>query len=596
MAILGAILRWIFSIFANAFKALLTIVVMVMIIAFLSGFLGAFSGATLPGRMLLTLDARQGFLDQPQPAAFPGFGEQRPSAIDTVLALAKAENDDRVRGLFIRLGSGGISYGHVEELREAIKSFRAKGKFVIVHAQSFASNGLADYYLASSADAIWLQPGSEVDAAGVASYTPFLRGLFDKIDATPQLAQREEYKSAADMFMQSDYTPAHREATTRLITSIYENAVAGIADGRDMAPPAVKALLEAAPHTAADAVAAKLVDQLGYDDDALAAAKDEANGAEPTSLWTYFESEGGPYAPAFGGAAVVALVNGDGQIVEGKGGPDPFGGEAIFGGDTVAQAIRDATEDEDVKAILFRVNSPGGSAIASDQVLDAVKKARAAGKIVIVSMGSVAASGGYYVAAAADRIFALPSTLTGSIGVVYGKVATGGTYALLGINIEGVAVGGPAATMQNSVDPYTPEQLAAIQRMIDQVYGDFLNKVAEGRDMSVARVRQIARGRVWTGADAKPLGLVDEFGGLRAALSATREMLGLTTDAEIELRTFPHPKSPLEALAEMFGGASSAMQVLVSLRPLLESDAAYAILHAVSTEPGDARMPPQQLR
>jgi protease-4 len=249
-----------------------------------------------------------------------------------------------------------------------------------------------------------------------------------------------------------------------------------------------------------------------------------------------------------------------------------------MGGDTIAKAIREAAEDDDVKAILFRVNSPGGSAIASDQILAAVKKAQEAKKPVIVSMAGVAASGGYYVSLSADKIYAYPTTITGSIGVVGGKIAIGGTYRLVGLSPKEIHLGGPNATMMSDYDPFTPEQLAALQKQIQYIYDDFTDKVSKGRKLDLATVQGIARGRVWSGADAKNLKLVDEFGGFRAALGKAVEMAGLKADATIHLKNFTGPRGFWEDFGAFAYGVRSVFQTLSTLERVVGMEPVKAVI------------------
>jgi protease-4 len=506
---------------------------------------------------------RRGFTDQPLPS-FPFEADL--SIIDIVQALARAENDDRVKGLYLRVGGSGFMYAHVQELRDAITSFKQKGKFVIAHAQAFYGNGMTEYYAASAADEIWLQPASEVNTAGIASYTVFMKGLFDKIEAIPQMEQRYEYKNAGNIYNQTDYTEAHREATTKYMQSLFDSAKADIATSRKMSAEAFGALLDNSPHTSQEALTAKLVDHLGYDADAEDAATAKAGeDAETVSLAAYYGHERSPYENPFASDGTIALINGEGAILEGQSTADPFGGEATMGGDTLAKAIREAAEDENVKAILFRVNSPGGSALASDQILAAVNKAKEAKKPVVVSMAGVAASGGYYVSLSADKIYAYPTTITGSIGVVGGKVAIGGTYRLVGLSPKEIHLGGPNATMMSSYDPFTPEQVAALQKQIQQIYDDFTEKVSKGRKIDLATVQEIARGRVWSGADAKDRKLIDEFGGFRAALAKAVELGGLKPDATIHLKNFTGPRGFWEEFGAFAYGVRSVFQTLATL-------------------------------
>jgi protease-4 len=512
--------------------------------------------------------------------------------IDAVTALAKAENDDHVKGLFLRVGGAGISSSEAQELRDAIKSFRAKGKFVIAHAQAFYTSGMGDYLLASAADEIWLQPVSEMNTAGVSSTAVFLRGLLDKIEAKPEFTQRYEYKNAMNMFTEKDFTAAHREANTRLIESVFESATADIAGSRKKTRDEIVALINSAPYLTQEAIDKKLIDKQGYDDEAEKAAKARAGGkAELKKISDYYKMSGSPWEGY--GRPTIAFIQGDGQINDGES-ESGFGDGSSMGGDTIAKAFRDATEDDDVKAILFRVNSPGGSALASDQILDAVKKAQKAGKKVVVSMGEVAASGGYYVSLSADKIYAHETTITGSIGVLSGKIVTAGSWALLGINLRPLGVG-TNALMDSSTQSFTPEQWAIFNKGVDQIYEDFTAKVAQGRKLPVEKVREIAKGRVWSGADAKARGLVDEFGGFRAALEATKALAGIPADSEINLKRFPAPKSPWEEIADAFGTSAEVVRTIALMGEVMDSEPAATFMHTMIEESKQSRAPQMRM-
>jgi protease-4 len=414
-----------------------------------------------------------------------------------------------------------------------------------------------------------------MNTTGVSTTSAFLRNMLDKIQAKPEFAQRYEYKNAANMFMEKDFTAAHREASYRLLESIFETATTGIAGDRKKTREEVVALIDTAPYLTQEAIDKKLIDKQGYDDEAEDAAVAKAGGkAELKTLTEYFAIAGSPWEGM--GRPTIAFIQGDGGINDGKSEGGGFGGESSIGGDTVAQAFRDATEDEDVKAILFRVNSPGGSALASDQILQAIKKAQKAGKKVVVSMGDVAASGGYYVSLSADKIFAHESTITGSIGVLSGKIVTSGSFSLIGVDLKSLGVG-KNALMDSATQPFTPEQWAIFNKGIDQIYEDFTAKVAAGRKLDVAKVRENAKGRVWTGADAKQRGLVDEFGGFRAALEATKALAGIPPDQEINLRR-PKAKSPWEEIAEAFGTSAEVVRTIAILGQVLENEKAAEFL------------------
>jgi protease-4 len=572
---------------AGIFNRIASIIIFLVLLAVVFGVVGVFTQPKLPSEMVLTLDMRNGLPDSRpnNPFADPN---RIGSVIDAVTALAKAESDDRVKGLYLRVGGNGISAAQAQEMRAALKSFRAKGKFVIAHAQAFYASGMGDYFLASAADEIWLQPVSAMNTTGVSTTSAFLRNMLDKISAKPEFAQRYEYKNAANTFMEKDFTPAHREASYRLIESIFETATAGIAGDRKKTRDEVVALINTAPYLTQEAIDKKLIDKQGYDDEAEDAALAKAGGkAELKTLTDYFKIAGSPWEGF--GRPTIAFIQGDGGINDGKSEGGGFGGESSIGGDTVAQAFRDATEDADVKAILFRVNSPGGSALASDQILQAIKKAQKAGKKVVVSMGDVAASGGYYVSLSADKIFAHESTITGSIGVLSGKIVTSGSFALLGVDLKSLGVGNNAL-MDSATQSFTPEQWAIFNKGIDQIYEDFTAKVAAGRKMELAKVREVAKGRVWTGADAKQRGLVDEFGGFRAALEATKALAGIPADQEINLRR-PKAKSPWEEIAEAMGTSAEVVRTVALLGKVLENEKATEFLGLMAD--GDKAQGPQ---
>jgi protease-4 len=501
--------------------------------------------------------------------------------MDVVLGLDAAARDARVKGVFLRVGSGDLSVPKAQELRDSLKRFKAAGKFVIAHSQSFYSGGLGDYQVAAAADQIWMQPASAFFSSGPATTSLFLRGLFDKIGAVPQIVQREEYKNAANMFMETDFTPAHLEATTRLLESWYETAIDEIAADRRIDRDVLVAALEESP-SSADFVKEKgLITAIGYDDDASDAALERAGAdAKLTPFEQYVDSH--DIRPRSGGP-VVALVHAAGEIVEGDDEDSLAGGVAVAG-DTFAQAIRDAAEDESVRAILVRVDSPGGSAIASDQILDALKKARGDGKPIVVSMGSVAASGGYYIALAADRVVAHPGTITGSIGVLWGKVAFGNTLERVGVTARDVGEG-RNSTFLSSVAPWDEDQMDEVEAQADLVYDDFTRKVAEGRRMPLERVRELARGRVWTGSDARERGLVDELGGFWVAVDNAKRLAEIDAESRVVFHDFPRREGLVDRVSSFFDVSSATMAAVRGLHTLASAPAVRALLAAAGDLP-----------
>lgn len=493
----------------------------------------------VPRGTVLELDLTRPLTDDPLSALVPGG---RPTLRQVVEALDRAGDDPRVAGLVAWVRAPAQGLATVQELRDAVAGFRSKGKFAVAHAETFGELGPGNgaYYLATAFDEIWLQPSGDVGLVGVAMEVNFLRGTLDKLGVLPQVDHRCEYKSAKDRLTETGFTPAHREASERIVSSLFEQLVGGVAEGRKLDPGRVRALVDSGPVLGTEAVDAGLVDRLAYRDEVTGHVK--AEGGRLLALPAYAKRRRGLRRRAAG----VALILGRGAIVQGRSRPDPLTRTAM-GSDTVTAAFRQAVEDKRVKAILFRIDSPGGSAVASDAIWRETVRAREAGKPVVVSMGDVAGSGGYFVAMSADRIVAQPATITGSIGVVGGKAVVAGLKAKLGVS-HGEVHAGANALISSASTPYSDREWERVQRSLDRVYDDFTAKVAAGRGLPLERVHEIARGRVWTGADALEIGLVDELGGYPSAVRAVRDVLGLSPDAPVRLVPFPPRRSLLARL------------------------------------------------
>ncbi len=574
-------LRWGRSIVGGTLNAVARFAFLVILV-FLGLFLvGLIEGDGLPSNMVLALDLRHPIADS---ASVTIFGKRPVTVMDIVLGLDAAERDKRVKGVIMRLGNANLSIPQAEEIGTALKKFRKSGKFVIAHSMGFEAAGLGDYLTAAASDEIWMQPKSDFGAAGEGGGEIFLRGLFDKIQAQPQIAKRSDYKSAADMYMEKGMTPADREQVTALMQSWYDSATADAAADRKLTAKALAAVFQASPQMSEGAKKAGLVDRLGYDDDALGAAYDRAGkGAKSVSMGDFVRAKDG--FSEFGDGPRIALVQASGEIVEGTtGGNGLFGGDNVIAGDDTARAIRDATEDKSIKAILLRVDSPGGSVSASDQILDAVKKAQAKGIPVVVSMGAVAASGGYYISTSANKIVAEPGTITGSIGVLTGKVSIGKSLGLIGVGAEDVGVG-KNALMDSGLSPYTPDQWAALNAEADTIYADFKQKVAKGRKLSLDRVQEIARGRVWSGADASSRGLVDQLGGFWTAADVTKKLANIPAGENVVFKRFPREKSFFQALNEAFSENSASARAMQGLITLMNTPAVQAVVNTAQALP-----------
>lgn len=506
----------------------------------------------VPNGCVLELDLRS------MPPETSGFdplaiitGGSRPVALrDMVAAIHRAAEDPRVAGLIARVQLGASPSAAVQELREAIVEFTA-AKPSLAWAETYP--GTLSYYLASAFGEVWMQPAGSLGLIGFASNATFLRDAFDKAGIEAQFVARGEYKSAVNRFTEHGFTEAHREAVTRMLESLQEQVWEAVARSRKLDTGVLDVLADRAPLLREDAVSSGLVDRIGFRDEAydriaeLVGVQDVSEENAPPRL--YLSRYAGaarprlsPPAPPVPGRRPkpkVAVVNIDGTIVDGRGGPQflPFGSSTV-GSDTIAPALREAAADESVSAIVLRVNSPGGSVTASETLWREVKRARKLGKPVVASMGAVAASGGYYIAVAADAIVASPATITGSIGVITGKLVIRDLLERLGVGLDSVRTNANADAWSIEA-PFTPEQRAHREAEADLVYADFLERVADGRNMTTEAVDRVARGRVWTGADARERGLVDELGGFRTALRRAKILAGLDEDTDVRLVTYP---------------------------------------------------------
>ncbi|MDE1148408.1 MAG: signal peptide peptidase SppA [Azospirillaceae bacterium] len=514
---------------------------------------------TLPQSIVLEFDFERPLAEAPGEDGWAGvFSSRHGSVREVVDALEQAGRDPRVKGFVAKVGNASQGIATTQELRDAIARFRATGRFAYIHAESFgdAGSGMGPYYLASGFDQVWLQPVGTVGITGIAVTQTFFRGALDTIGVQPEISKRADYKTAAEMYAEKKATPANREMTESLAGDIYDQMVLGIAEGRHLGPDAVKTAIDHAPLLDSEALAGKLVDKLGYFDEVEKAALDRAGGkaadADTVGLLSYGKIAGS----AFQSGPTIALIVGEGEIERGGKDDSGFGNQAAFAANRVADAFDTAIQQASVKAILFRVNSPGGSPVGSEVVRHAVDRARAAGKPVVISMGDVAGSGGYWVAMDADRIVALPATLTGSIGVLGGKFVAKGLADKLGVGIDQVTRGANA-TIWSPASPYTDSENARQEAMLDAIYTQFTNGVAKGRKLDIAKVQDIAKGRVYTGRQAKDLGLVDAIGGYDVALQQVRQVANIPAGASLTIVQFPKPKNTYEMVLDLLNGKAA---------------------------------------
>ncbi len=531
------------------------------------------------GAQILSLDLRQSISDQEASGAFSFLGSRKLSTLGLAQGLDRAAADTNVKGLLIRLPEGGMAPAAADELRLAIQRFKAAGKPVIAHSQGLYPSGMpvASYMVGASTGAFWMQPASSLQATGAASEETFLKRAFDKYGITADYQQRYEYKNAVNPYLHDDYTPAHKEAQLGWMGSIYDAETAAAAADRGVAPADLKAKLEAGPYVAEDALKLGLIDKLGQVQDAEAALKAKAGGGtiRMTDFAAYDKSRDDD---GEGSGNAVALIGAEGDIITGTSRDAGFGDSTHIYSDDVSNAFARAIKDSEVKAIVLRVSSPGGSDTASEQILASVRAAKAAGKPVVVSMGTYAASGGYLISSEASEIVANATTLTGSIGVFGGKFVYGPALARFGIDQRGLAVGGPFSDAYGSAVPFTPAQRASFSAWMDTIYAGFVGRVAAGRKLSVERVREIAKGRVWTGAQAKELGLVDRIGDYKVAVAEAGRLGGLPAGKTVRVKKVNVRTSPFSGLRSAVGASARSVAMLDQMAWLFSDPKAQALM------------------
>jgi protease-4 len=532
-----------------------------------------------PTRILLELDLATGVLEStPADPLAAWRARGTPILPDLVRRLGEAAKRDEVAGLIAHIGGHGLEPAQAEELGAAVEAFGAAGKPTVCWAETFGEtgNGTVDYHLAAHFDEIWLQPSGGLALVGFAAQGTFVRGALDRLGVEPQVHRRHEYKSAPDLVLRESMSDEQRETLQRLTDGLTDSVTRTIARRRSLPADDVRHVIADAPLTPAQSAERGLVDHVGYRDEAYAAIEgrvDDAVVRRFVHRWTpsrraeierHLRHD---LARRLGRArpSTIAVVPVVGGIMLGRTGHSPVSGRTA-GSDTICAALRAAREDDDIAAVVLRVVSPGGSYTASDAIHREVARLRDAGRPVVASMGGVAASGGYFVAMGADEIVALPSTITGSIGVFAGKMVVRAAQEKIGIGREIVATGEQAA-MWSPTRPFTDDELRRLDRWLDDVYADFTQKAAAGRGMTREELEPLARGRVWTGTDARERGLVDRLGGIDAALEAA------AARARIDLADARVTRYP-------------AVSPLARLKPPLNSDAPNAAA-AVSALPGE---------
>lgn len=550
-----------------------------MLFSFFMGMLSviAFHGGPeqpLPSKFVLTMTL-EGDYPEYQMAEYPLSGGA-PTVLSVVNAIDHAGRDNRVNGIIVNLATSNISLGRVQELRAALQRFHKTGKFLHIYANQYGDpgRGLGTYYFASIFDQIWMQPVGNVSMAGISVEIPFARATLDKLGVKPEFFARKEYKSLFESFENKEMSPANRQAMTTLVDDLGTQLVNGIADARKWKPEAVLALMDKGLFTDKEALAAGLVtklDEYGALRDMVKAsvsgkkfpadpikAKRELNKIKDSSIFVDIERYVADNKNDSGASGIrgskktAALVYVEGTIMDAGPARDSGFGSKVASGENITDDLRAIAEDPDVDILVLRINSPGGSPSAAETIRRAAARFKQNGKKVIVSMGDEAASGGYWVATAGDYIFALPGTLTGSIGVAGGKVDLTGLWNKIGVRWQSVDFGKNAG-MWSLNRPFSASATERMNATMDAIYNNFIGLVAQSRHMTLQQADAVARGRVWTGNQAKEKRLVDELGGLDAALDYAAKQVQAGDRTHLKLQIFPRPQSPFEKLEDLAG-------------------------------------------
>ncbi len=512
----------------------------------------------LPGRPIADITIDGGYPYQPAATLFSAPEE---SYLDLIRRIDTAARDSRVRGILLRIESSAFSMAQVEELRGLIKKARSRGKPVVAWLGGDVSNG--EYLLASACDKVYVHPAGGLELIGLSAEIQYFKGALDLVGVEAQYAKRADYKSGPEPMTRTGSSDPAREQMDALVDDLFATLVTGIAEGRGRSTEEVKALIDAGPYSASEAVAKGLVDGAFYPDELREELEGDFPGDYTLADRYGLDVDTSGWQPQ----RAVAVVVVDGAIADGESSPGGLFGGAATGSKTVAKALEDAAEARSIKAVVLRVDSPGGSAFASDEIWRAVEKVKEAGKPVVVSMGGYAASGGYYVSAGADSIWAQPSTVTGSIGVYGGKINLDGLFDKVGINTE-ITARGRNASMFSMSRPMDSVEYAALDRLIGETYVQFKERVATGRSMTDEKVEEVARGRVWSGARAKGNGLVDSHGGFFDAIDDARLRAGMAPNAPFNVVTF----DPWSGATSMPGQvAQLGRRIEATLRPDIEA-------------------------
>ena len=507
--------------------------------------------ASVPRSAILTIDFDESFSETKNNDIMAELvGQQNQSFFDMIRAINVAAFDNRVKALVGKVSVSSLGLAQIQDLRQAIVNFKKQGKKTYLYAQSFGSfgRGTKEYYLASVFDEIVIAPNSEVGITGVGIEVPFFRDVLDKIGVQPEFYSRYEYKTAMDSMTRKTMSPAFKAEMKKLGTGIFNRMVIDIAAARKLSEKDVVSLINQAPLPSDVALKAKLVDKIAFKQDFLDNLQ-EAYKSEYIDLAAYETN----IINHKRGTKSIALLVIDGVIAEGESSAESLQNEVITGADTVLSQLKEIGEDKNVTALVIRINSPGGGYGAANDIWHGIEQLKAKKKIpVIISMGDYAASGGYFVAIAGDKIVAEPSTITGSIGVLGGKMVLQNLWKKLGVHWQRISFGQNAGILSSNT-PFSKQERNIFNKSLDNVYLDFTLKVAKARNLSEKEMDKLARGRVWLGEQALKVKLVDELGGIETALALAQKEAQIKDDEKIRIEFYPKEKTLQEKLQQLVG-------------------------------------------
>jgi protease IV len=514
--------------------------------------------ATVADGSTLVLDL-EGDVPERLPAEIPIplLQNQKTMSLEQVWdAFRRAAADSHIRGILFEPRGLDIGWGKMEELHDEIVQFKKSGKPIVTYLRSPSAR---EYYVAAATDKIFISPEDSLDLKGLAAESLFFKQTLDKLGIKAEVIHAGKYKDAGDMLTQTSMSPETREQLNAILDQYYGNLIATIAEGRKKQPDAVRTLIDDGPFLARDAVSDGLVDSLGYEDQAVAEMQDRLKQSELKTISGRAYEKGAAAAP---GARRIALIVGQGMITAGTG--NDAADDESFTGTAFIKLLKQVENDSSIQGVIMRIDSPGGDAVASDDILHEAKNLSKK-KSLVISMGDVAASGGYYVAATGDPIVAYPNTLTGSIGVIFARFSARGLFDKIGMD-EQLLTRGRFADIESSYTPLSDAERQKLTGQIDDFYRAFVSRVAEGRKKRFDQIEPLAQGRVWVGAQAKDIGLVDQLGGLDQAIEVLKRQAHMSPSQRVTLVPYPGRRSVFELL---FRNTDPTAQVQMRLEKIL---------------------------